>query len=221
MPATRSETDHDLAESTAVDVTLAALEAELRATGTLSFATCEALRTHDGLHGLEGCLAFLRCTVFASDPDAPPISRRRRLAVCRLMLLSLAAHTDVPRWTSFQVEQMFEAAMQIAGAELSDLVQAQFALLAETKAAPSRAQADFIGVFGRQVAGMRRRGYPADDFMWIAVRICDIAFPATEAQAYLAAHVLPRRLRRTTREVILRIVSPLLADEVARTLARP
>jgi hypothetical protein len=205
-----------------VDMVLAALEHELRTTGNLSFATCEALRRDDRLTGLEGCLAFLRCTVFAAAPETPPFPRRLRIHVCRLMLLSLGAHTVQPRWTTFQVEQLLEAALQIAGAELSDVVHAQFALLAETTGPTTRAQANFLRELGEQIAGKRRRGHPADDFVWIAVRLADPILPITQAQAYLATYALPRRLRSATREIILRAMqcSPL-ADEVAQTLAEP
>ncbi len=210
----------DDGDDAGIDLRLAAIERELRASGTLSFATCEALRRDDGLYGLEGCLSFLRCTVFATDPDAPPIPRRRRVQASRLMLLSIGAHTGTPRWTRFQIEQMFEAALQMPGAELSDLVQAQFALLAETPGEPTRAQANFLRELGIQITGKRRRGHPSDDFVWIAVRLSDTTFPATEAQAYFATHALPRRLRRASAELILQIVvSPLLAEEVAAALA--
>jgi hypothetical protein len=203
-----------------IDALLAALELELRESGRLSFATCEALRRDPELYGFEGCLAFLHCTVFAVDPETPPISRRRRVQACRLMLLSIGAHTDAPRWTSFQIEQLFEVALQIPGAELSDVVQAQFALAAEIMGPTPRSQANFIREVGGHVAGKRRRGHPADDFVWIALRLDDPLFPATETQAYLALHVLPRRLRGATREIILRtIISAPLAEEVAQTLA--
>jgi len=202
-----------------VEALLRAVERELRGFGRLSFLTCEVLRSHEGLHGLEPCLRFLGCTVFAADPDEPPVSRRYRVQMCRLMLLSLAAHTTTPRWSCFQLEQMFEASLQIPGAELSDLVQAQFALLAETPGPTSTEHASFLRELGHQVAGKRRLGHADDDFVWIAVRLEDAMFPATEAQAYFATHALPRRLRSATREVILRtVVSPLLADEVARAL---
>lgn len=202
-----------------VDV-LGAVEHELRTTGRLSFATCEVLRRDEDLCGLEGCLTFLHCTMFATDPETPPIARRRRVQACRLMLLSLGAHTETPRWTSFSIEQMFEAALQIPGAELSDLVQAEFALLAETRGAVSRSQANFIQELGRHVVDRRRRGHAADDFVWIAVRLADEAFPPTEAQAYLATHALPRKLRTATREIILRtVLSSPIAEEVAAALA--
>lgn len=203
-----------------VDALLGNLERELRATGTLSFATCEALRTDRRLRGLESCLAFLRCTVFAGDANIEPIGRRRRVQTCRLLLLSIAAHTQSPRWSAFQLEQMFEVALSIPGAELSDLVQALFALLVDSRNPASVAQARFIRELAAHVTGKRRRGHSADDFVWIAVRLADPLFPATEAQAFLAAHVLPRKMRIATRETILRAVrSTVLADEVAQLLA--
>ena len=205
-----------------VDQLLGFLERELRATGTLSFATCEALRTDRRLDGLENCLAFLRVTVFAGDSNQQPIGRRRRVQVCRLLLLAIAAHTGSPRWSGFQVEQMFEAALSIPGAELSDLVQALFALLVDSRGAATAAQARFIREVGAHVTGKRRRGHSADDFVWIAVRLADPLFPATEAQAFLAAHVLPRKLRVTVRDTITRSLrTSALADEVAHILGHP
>jgi hypothetical protein len=205
-----------------VDSLLGSLERELRATGTLSFATCEALRTDRRLCGLEFCLAFLRVTVFAGESNLQPIGRRRRVQVCRLLLLAIAAHTDSPRWSGFQVEQMFEAALSIPGAELSDLVQALFALLVDSRGTATAAQARFIREVGAHVTGKRRQGHSADDFVWIAVRLADPLFPATEAQAFLAAHVLPRRLRVTVRDTITRCLrASALADEVAHILDHP
>ena len=206
-------------EDVDVDTLLGGLERELRTSGALSFATCETLRADHRLRGLELCLAFLRCTVFAGDASVHPIMRRRRVHTCRLLLLSIGAHTASPRWSTFQVEQMLEAALSIPGAELSDLVQALFALLVDTRDATSYAQASFIRELAAHVTGKRRRGHSADDFVWIAVRLADPCFPATEAQAFLAAHVLPWRMRDSARETITTAVrSSALADEVAHIL---
>lgn len=203
-----------------LDELLAALEREVRASGRLAFATCELLRDDPRLEGFEPCLAFLRCTVFASPPDAPAIARRHRIQMGRLMLLALEAHTPAPAWTAYQLEQVIAAALAVPGAELGDLVHALFALLAECTGAATPAQTAFIRALAEHVHAARRRGHRADDFVWIAVRLADPVLPVTEAQAYLAMHALPRRLRGATRELILRAVqcSPL-ADEVARTLA--
>lgn len=217
---TRSDLVVGPAEDPRVDEVLATLERELRASGRLSFATCEELRRDPDLDGLEAVLAFLRCTVFATHPDTPPVARRRRVQASRLMLISLSAHTETPRWTVFQLEQLVEAAMAVPGAELSDLVQAQFALLAETRGPTTAAQASYLRELAEQVAVKQRAGRRADDFVWIAVRLHDPVLPVSEAQAYFATHALPRRLRNATREVLLRTLqaSPF-ADEVARTLA--
>jgi len=178
-----------------IEADLRAVENELRADGRLSFATCEALRSDPRFEGLESCLRFLRCTVFAVDPATPPIPRRRRVQACRLMLLSLGAHTPSPRWTAIQIEQLVEGALQLPGAELSDLAQAQFALLGETTDPITQAQESFLRELGRQIADKRRLGHSADDFVWIAVRLADPVLPHTRAQAFFAAHTLPPRLR--------------------------
>lgn len=171
------------------------MENELRADGRLAFATCEALRSDPRLAGLESALRVLRCAVFAVDPEAPPVPRRRRVHACRLMLLSLGAHTPSPRWTALEIDQLVEAAMQLPGAELSDLAQAQFALLGETTAPITVAQASFLRELGRQIADKRRLGHSAEDFVWIAVRLADPVLPHTSAQAFFAAHTVPPQLR--------------------------
>lgn len=186
----------DTSSEDRIEADLRAVENELRADGRLAFATCEALRADRRFEGLESCLRFLRCTVFAVDPDSPPIPRRRRVQACRLMLLSLGAHTEAPRWTSLQIEQLVESAMQIPGAELSDLAQAQFALLGETIEPTTIAQQHFLEELGRQIAGKRRLGHSADDFIWIAVRLADPVAPTTRAQAFFAARALPQELKR-------------------------
>lgn len=216
---TRSDADPSV-DDAGWDALMARLEAELRASGRLSFATCETLRRDDRLAGFEPCLAFLRCTVFAADPRTPPIARRRRIQVCRLALLSLGAHTEAPRWSGFVLEQMVEAALQTPGAELGDLVHALFALLGDTLGPPGAAQARFVRELARQIDLQRRGGRTAEDLVWIAVRLADPVLPVTEAQAYLASQVLPRRLRRASAPVILRLLeaSPLV-EEVERTLA--
>jgi hypothetical protein len=176
-------------ELDAVDELLAELECELREAGQLAFATCERLRRDERLAGLESCVRFLRFTVFATDPDAPPLLRRHRIHACRLMLLSLGGHTETPRWTAFQLEQMVESALQLPGAELSDLVQAQFALLAETPGETTRAQQNFIQALAEQIDGARSRGLRTDDLVWISVRLGDPVWPVTAAQTLLARSV--------------------------------
>ena len=59
-----------------IEADLRAVENELRVDGRLSFATCEALRSDTRFAGLEPALRFLRCTVFAADPDTPPVPRK-------------------------------------------------------------------------------------------------------------------------------------------------
>ena len=187
----------DTSSEDRIEADLRAVEYELRADGRLSFATCEVLRCDDRLAGLEPALRFLRCTVFAVDPETPALPRRRRVQACRLMLLSLGAHTPSPRWTSIEIEQLVESAMAIPGAQLSDLAQAQFALLGETSDAMPTAQKFFLSELGRQIADKRRLGHSAEDFVWIAVRLADPVLPHTSAQAFFAAHTLPPKLRPT------------------------
>jgi hypothetical protein len=106
------------------------------------------------------------------------------------MLLTLGAHTTSPRWTTLQIEQLVEAAMQIPGAELSDLAQAQFALLAETSEVTA-AQTAFIEELGHQIAAKKRLGYAAEDFVWMAVRLAD-GLPHTRAQKLFAKYTLTK-----------------------------
>lgn len=172
---------------------LRAVEYELRADGRLSFATCEALRTDPRFAGLESCLRFLWCTVFATDPSVAPVPRRRRVQACRLMLISLAAHTPAPRWTPLQLEQLVEAALAIPGAELSDLAHAQFALLGETPASITPAQQTFLRELGRHIADKRRLGHSTEDFVWMVVRLADPVLPHTSAQAFFTTQMVRRR----------------------------
>lgn len=173
--------------SSDLDADLIAVENELRADGRLSFATCEALRSDPRFRGLESCLRFLRCTVFAVDPSTPPVPRRRRVQACRLMLLSIGAHT-APQWTVLQIEQLVESAMAIPGAALSDLAQAEFALLGETVDI-TPAQKRFVAELGQQIAAKKRLGYETDDFIWLVIRLRD-GLPHTRAQAWFATHVI-------------------------------
>lgn len=174
-----------------IDADLRAVEHELRADGRLSFATCEALRADPRFAGLESCLRFLWCTVFAPDPSTRPVPRRRRVQACRLMLIALGAHTGDPRWTALQLEQLVEAALAVPGAELSDLAHAQFALLGETREPVTAAQQAFLAELARHIAYKSRLGHSAEDLIWIAVRLADPVRPPTNAQAYFAARTLP------------------------------
>lgn len=176
-----------------IQADLVAVENELRADGRLAFATTEALRADDRFAGLESCLRVLRCAVFAADPATPPVPRKRRVQACRLMLIALGAHTLSPRWTPSQIEQLVEAALVVPGAELSDLVQAQFALLGETTELPTVGQLVFLEELSRQIADKRRLGHRADDFVWIEVRLADPVARTTKAQRWFAAHTLPAR----------------------------
>jgi hypothetical protein len=185
----------DTSSDDRIDADLLAVENELRHDGQLAFATTEALRADDRFIGLESCLRVLRCTVFAADPDLPPVPRRRRVQACRLMLIALGGHTLSPRWTATQIEQVVEAAMAVPGAELSDLVQAQFALLGDHAEPPTIGQIKFLEELARQIADKRRLGHSADDFVWIAVRLMDPVARTTKAQQWFASHTLPPELR--------------------------
>ena len=191
----------------ALDSMFAALERELRAHGRLSFATCELLRRDDRLTGFEACLAILGCASFAPDPGGAPIARRDRVRMARLLLLALGANTDAPCTTSLQLERALEAALQMPGAELSDVVHALFALLAETTGPISEAQTRFIDELAASITAKRRAGHTVEDFVWIAVRLADPVLPITDAQAYLASQTLPRGLHHHARAGLLRTLS--------------
>ena len=193
--------------SDALDGLFAALERELRAAGRLSFATCELLRRDDRLAGFEACVAVLGAVSFAPDPDGEPPARRSRVRMCRLLLLALGAHTDAPCTTPLQLERALEAAQQVPGAELSDVVHALFALLAETTGPISELQTRFIDELAASVAAKRRAGHTVEDFVWIAVRLADPILPITDAQAYLASQTLPRGLHHHARAGLLRTVA--------------
>lgn len=187
-PATRSEV-------VGADAVLRYVEHELRQRGRLSFETCEAMRVDPRLHGLEGCLAFLGAVVFAPSDQAPALPRRARIRACRLMLLSLGAHTATPRWPPARLELLFETALQLPGADLADVVHAQFSLFGETQLPATHAQRQLIDELGALVAGARRRGHSGEDLMWLALRVADPLRPVTPAQRAFADRVLPRRHR--------------------------
>lgn len=217
LTARRRAPDHSFGAS--LDALLTELELELRAEGRLSFETCDRLRVDPRIRGLEGCLAFLRCITFAADPGIPAIPRWHRMHACRLLLLSLGAHTTAPRWAGGRVEQMLETAMQVPGAELSDIVQALFALLGELTGTTTKSQAGFVREVAAQVVDRRDRGQSAADFVWIAVRLSDPVLAVTESQAYLAALALPQTMRDRARELILgRVHSPQLLAELMQLL---
>ena len=170
-----------------LDAVFAWLEHELRAHGRLAFETVEAARVDRRLEGFESCLALLGAAVFAPDPDGPLAARRHRIAACRLLLLALAAHTDAPRFTTLQLEQLVEAVIAIPGAQLGDIALALFALLGESRGECTPLQIALIDELDSLLVA---RNVRVDDYVWIALRVADPSLPVTAAQAYFARRAM-------------------------------
>jgi hypothetical protein len=198
---------------------LLSAEHDLRATGALSEATCRAFTaSDDARRGFEASFTFLGCPNSAAAADEGPVPAPRRVAAVRLMMLRLGAHTSTPRWSSHVLENLIEAALRPAGAALSDVVQALFALLAE---APdlSDTQAHFIREIAIHVVGKQRRRHAAEDFSWLAAAIAEPMAGPNAAQSYLAAYTLPVALTPQCLDPILKALhSTRFAEEVKRDL---
>ena len=180
-------------------------EHELRTTGTLGDTTCRSFASADeqARRGFEACFAFLGCPVPRAPHSDVPVPVDRRLTAIRLMMLRLRVHTSDPRWSSQVLEQFIDAALQPAGAQLSDIVRALFALLAEAPPGLSDTQANLIREICIHVVGKQRRRYSAEDFSWFADLLVDQSTRPTAAQAYLAAYTLPPSLALQCRDSIL------------------
>jgi hypothetical protein len=133
------------------------------------------------------------------------------------MMLRLYAHTDDPRWSSYTLEKMFEAALRPPGATIGDVVQALFGVLAESPPGLSRTQVNFIRQIAIHVVNTHRRAYAVEDFSWLAAALTDPSANTSASQAYLAAYTLPVSLAPRCRESILRALhSTQFAEEVAQ-----
>lgn len=197
-------------------------ERELRATGSLSDATCRAFTAGDdeSRRGFEASLVFLGCPTGAAAPSEGPVPVSHRVAAIRLMMLRLGAHTSDPRWSSQLLERLIEAALQPPGALVGDVVQALFDLLAEAPLGLSDTQANFIRAVGVQVVGIQRRRYSTEDFSWLARMIQDRSTKLTAAQGYLAAYTLPPSLAPQCFDTILHSLhATRFKEEVKHDLA--
>jgi hypothetical protein len=200
---------------------LLSAERDLRATGVLSDATCQAFARTDeaARRGFEPSFAFLGCptNVMVAHRDVVPLVHR--IEAIRLMMLRVRAHTDAPRWSSRVLDDMFEAARQPPGAMIGDIVQGLFAVLAECPPGLSDTQANFIREVSIHVVGKQRRAYAAEDFSWLAAALIDANAKINAAQAYLAAYTLPPSLAPGCRDSILQALhSTRFEEEVKREL---
>lgn len=197
---------------------LLSAEHELRATGALSDATCQAFAQADEAtkRGFEASFAYLGCPASAVATCHEPVAPTRRVEAIRLMLLRLGVHTDAPRWSSRLLDEMFDAALRPSGATVGDIVRALFAILAECPVGLSDTQANFIREVGIYVVGKQRRSYVAEDFSWLADALTDSAAKIGAAQAYLAAYTLPVSLIPRCRDSILRALHSTRFEEAVK-----
>jgi hypothetical protein len=207
---------------TDVESVLRSAERELRTSGTVGESTCRALEETNPAdrRGLEPAFAFLGCVSRADGASGEPPPTERRADAVRLMLLKLGAHTDSPRWSSYVLDRLFEAAMRPPGAEIGDIVRALFDLLGERPGDLTKEQANLIRDIGARIVGLNRRAWATQDFSWLARALLDASPGVTPAQAYLAAAVLPPAFIPQTREAILRpLRGTKFAEQVERNLA--
>ena len=200
---------------------LVSAEHDLRTTGTLSDATCRAFVQADdrSRRPFEAAFEFLGCQVAVPSSSAEPMPQADRVEAIRLMLIRLRAHTDDPRWSSHVLDRLFDAALQLPGATIGDILHALFRVFAECSSALSDAQTYFIRELGVRIVGSHRRAYAEEDLSWMASAFTDQAPDASAAQAYLAAYTLPVSLAAQARESILRALrSTRFAEEVRRDL---
>lgn len=196
-------------------------EHELRTTGTLSDTTCHAFTTADDQvrRGFAACLAFLGCPVTNAPSSDASVPVDCRVTAIRLMMLRLRMHTSDPRWSSQILERLIDAALQPPGAQLSDIVRALFALLAEAPPGLSDTQANLIREIGIHVVGRQRYRYAAENFSWLAEMLADQSRKPTAAQAYLAAYTLPPALASQCIDPIIQALhSTRFEEEVKQQL---
>ena len=196
-------------------------ERELRASGELSEATCQAFARADEAErsGFEPSFAFLGCPTSATVARDDVVPSAHRIEAIRLMMFRVSAHTDAPRWSSRMLDDMFEAARQPAGATIGDIVRGLFSVLAECPSGLSNTQANFIREVGIYVVGKQRRAYAAEDFTWLVTALTEPDAKINAAQAYLAAYTLPPSLTPRCRDSILRALSSTpFEEEVKREL---
>ena len=169
------------------------VEQELRQSGAVSPQLCADIAASPSpvSEPFQRALAFLGCEAVRAGRDARLATENERVAATRLMLLKLQPHTAAPRWSSFVLDGLVDAAMSTPGAHVTDVVVASHALLGELGSDMNREVAnlvrDLIVTLFRRFAGQFGDAHYLD-----AVRRAVDGAPAlAAAQAYLVMHALP------------------------------
>jgi hypothetical protein len=163
-------------------------EADLRASGALSPATCRIWGElpAEGRAAFAPALAFLGCK--AEQIPWTPTPDQDRIAAARLMLLKLGLDTDDPRWSSHVLDRLVAAAMGVPVSSVGDLLKALYSLFGDYGTCLSREVGYFIKDLVVKCFTAYRESYEAVDWTWFVNRIVAGASPA---QLYLALHAIP------------------------------
>jgi hypothetical protein len=147
---------------------------------------------------LQDQVAFARAMIFTGCKDiiSPQLPegivthQEQRILAARLMLLSLYAATDEPRWSSWLLDHMWEAVLETPDGQFSDLFQALSLLWKEIDHGLTQIRANFvldITHHGRLEALPKyKEAYAAEHFDWM------LHGELTTAQAYLFVYSAPR-----------------------------
>jgi hypothetical protein len=124
---------------------------------------------------------------------------RAEAAVRLLRRLNSGEVVWIPAWSSKLLEETIDHVLSTPGGNVTDLLNALWDLLGETKAALSKISANFILDIVKSSFTRYRSDYDAASFSWMTDRL-EGSLPV---QAYLAAISLPDNLAHEHRATIL------------------
>jgi hypothetical protein len=209
---------------TELDTLFDSIDANLHAAHNISEQLCRECKSlaPNELAAFQSVFRLLGCGDIRSPGVAPAVVPQfRRVRAARLLLLRLKAHTDEPAWSSFMLEQTFDAAMSVPGSEMGDVILALHDVLGEHRGSVTGPTAELImqvivGAFSRN-----RTSYEASDLSRLRTDLLAPDLTITSAQGYLALNALPDAVIQEGRDRILTLLSDTRFAEDARKMLEP
>lgn len=188
------------------------VEDSLLASRVINVQLCEEFKelSPENQVAFANAIAFAGCkTITNSLSDAASaVSEADRIHASRFLLLRLYTDTANPRWSSWVLEKMWEAVMNVPGSNVTDLFKASLELLAAFACPLTETLANFSKEVVINAFTKYRAAYQAADFGWIEEKA---NHGLSSAQAYLTMYAIPPRYM--TAQVRVAILKALAETE--------